>query len=96
MLRGLFFPAAAVAVLICFAAALNYLDSGRGAEGLLQLEQAIRRGCVACYAAEGAYPPNLEYLQKRYGIQIDDRYIVRYTVIAENLMPDITVLENKS
>lgn len=96
MLRGLLFPVAVVSVLICFAAALNQLDRERGAEGLFQLEQAIRRGCVACYAAEGTYPPNLEYLQKRYGIQIDERYTVRYTVIAENLMPDITVLENKS
>ncbi len=95
-MRGLLLPVVAVIVLICFAAALNHLDSGREAEGLLQLEQAVRRGCVACYAAEGIYPPNLEYLQQRYGVQIDDRYTVRYTVIAENLMPDITVLENKS
>lgn len=95
LLRGLLLPAAAVALLICFAAALNHLDSGRDAEGLVQLEQAVRRGCVACYAAEGVYPPNLEYLQQRYGVQIDDRYTVHYTVIAENLMPDITVLENR-
>ena len=50
---------------------------------------------MACYAAEGFYPPNLDYLKDRYGLQIDEkRYTVRYTAFAENLMPDITVLEN--
>lgn len=95
LLRGLLFPAAAVAVLLCFATALDGLDSGRSAEDLKQLEQALRRGCVACYAAEGVYPPNLEYLEEYYGLQIDEtRYTVHYSAFAENLMPDITVLEN--
>lgn len=94
LLQGLLFPAAAVAVLLCFATALDGLDSGRSAEDLKQLEQALRRGCVACYAAEGFYPPDLEYLEEHYGIQIEDSgYIVRYMTFGENLMPDITVLE---
>ena len=84
-----------MAVLLCFATALDGLDSGRSAEDLKQLEQALRRGCVACYAAEGIYPPNLEYLEEYYGLQIDEtRYTVHYSAFAENLMPDITVLEN--
>ena len=59
-------------------------------------EEALRRGCVACYAAEGAYPPTLEYLQQHYGVQIDSRrYAVHYDIFAENLMPDITILENQ-
>ena len=95
LLQGLLFPAAAVAVLLCFATALDGLDSGRSAEDLKQLEQALRRGCVACYAAEGIYPPNLEYLEEYYGLQFDEtRYTVHYSAFAENLMPDITVLEN--
>lgn len=49
---------------------------------------------MACYAAEGIYPPNLDYLREHYGIQIDEtRYMVVYDVFASNLMPDITVLE---
>lgn len=96
LLRGVLLPVAAVAVLVFFAAALNSLDSGREAENLQQLEQALRRGCVACYASEGIYPPTLEYLEERYGVQIDgERYTVHYNVFAENLMPDITVLEKE-
>ena len=53
--------------------------------------------CVACYAAEGIYPPDLDYLKDHYGVQVDEeRYTVFYSVFAENLMPDITVLENKT
>lgn len=92
--RGLLLPVGAVAVLLCFTAALNNLDSGRQAEDLRQLEDALRRACVACYAAEGIYPPNVAYLEEHYGLQVDEeRYTVQYDIFAENLMPDITVLE---
>jgi len=95
LLRGLFFPVAMVAVLLCFAAAVNSLSEGRSEEDLHQLEETLRRSCVACYAAEGAYPPSLEYLKEHYGLQVDEtQYTVQYSAIAENLMPDITVLEN--
>ena len=95
LLQGLLLPVLAAAALLCFSTALDSLDSGRSAEDLRQLEAALRRGCVACYAAEGSYPPDLDYLKDHYGLQIDeDRYTVRYTAFAENLMPDITVLEN--
>lgn len=96
MLQGLLLPAAAAGALLCFAVALNSLSDGRSAEDLRQLEESLRRGCVACYAAEGVYPPDLAYLQEHYGVQVDEsRYDVHYSVFAQNLMPDITVLENK-
>ena len=88
-------PAVAAAALLCFSVALDGLESGRAEEDMRQLEEAVRRGCVACYAAEGRYPPDLEYLKEHYGIQVDEgRYTVRYDAFAEHLMPDITVLEN--
>lgn len=96
LLKGVLLPVVVVAVLVFFAAALNSLDSGREAENLEQLEEALRRGCVACYATEGVYPPDLDYLEEHYGIQIDrERYFVHYDVFAENLMPDIKVMENE-
>lgn len=94
-LGGLLVPVGAVAILLFFASALNHLDAGRAAEDRRQLEESLRRGCIACYAAEGVYPPTLDYLKEHYGLQIDEgRYTVRYTAFAENLMPDVTVLEN--
>lgn len=95
VLRGLLLPVIAAAALLCFATALNSLDSGRAEEDQRQLEETLRRGCVACYATEGIYPPDLEYLKEHYGLQVDEeRYTVHYSAIAENLMPDITVLKN--
>ena len=94
LLRALLLPAIIVAVLVFFSTALNSIESGRGAENKRQLEQALRRGCVACYAAEGIYPPDIDYLKEHYGVQVDEtQYVVFYTAFADNLMPDITVLE---
>ena len=86
---------AILAVLLMFSTALANLEEGRGREGKEQLEDAVRRSAVACYAAEGIYPPDLEYLEEHYGIQVDrERYTVVYEVFASNLIPDVTVLEN--
>ena len=51
---------------------------------------------MACYASQGVYPPDLDHLTEHYGIQIqEERYNVFYEIFADNLMPDITVVENK-
>lgn len=93
-LRGLLAPAVLIGALVCVSVGVNNLSAGHGEEDLRQLETALRRACVACYAAEGLYPPDLDYLQEHYGLQIDqERYVVHYDVFAGNLMPDITVLE---
>lgn len=95
-LRVLLLPLIVVLVLVAFSTALTSLNTGRGEEDKRQLERAIQRGCMACYAAEGVYPPDLEHLKARYGVQIDEtRYEVMYSAFAENLLPDITVLERK-
>lgn len=83
-----------LAILLWFFTALNNLRGGQGDEGRQQLETALRRAAVACYAAEGVYPPTLDYLTEHYGVQIEEsRYTVFYEIFASNLMPDITVLE---
>lgn len=80
-------------VLFWFFTAVLSLGDGQSKEGREQLETALRRAAVACYANEGIYPPTLDYLTEHYGIQIDrSRYAVFYEIFAENLMPDITVL----
>ena len=90
----LLLPAVLAAVLL-FLSALSNLSDGQRSEGADQLEEAVRRSAVACYAAEGIYPPSLDYLEQHYGVQVDhERYTVIYDVFAANLMPDVTVLEN--
>ena len=82
-----------IALLSWFFSAVNHVGAGQHEEGRTQLETALRRAAVACYATEGIYPPTLDYLKQHYGIQIDEsRYSVFYEIFADNLMPDITVL----
>ena len=93
-LYGIFVPLISAVVLFCFLYGLTNLSNGNSDEGRRRLEDALRRAAVACYASEGIYPPSWNYLEEHYGVQIDhSRYVVSYTVFAENLMPDITVLE---
>ena len=93
-LRGLVMPVLALAVLLCFFTGVSNLKGGSGDEGKRQLEVSIRRCAAACYAAEGIYPPTVDYMRENYGLQVDEsRYYVDYQVFAENLMPDFTVLD---
>ena len=96
LLKGLLAPLVIVAALLVFATAVDSLDSGRDEESLRQLEEALHRGCVACYATEGIFPPDVDYLRDRYGVQVDEeKYMVAYQVFAKNLMPSITIVERK-
>ena len=84
----------AIIVLVFFLIAVMKLENTRREMGKQQLEDALRRAAVACYAAEGFYPPNVTYLVQHYGLQYDETaYKVHYEVFASNLMPEITVLE---
>ena len=74
----------------------GFNDAARSSseEGLRMTEDALRRAVVSCYALEGRYPPDVAYLRQQYGLQVkEEKYIVHYEVFAENIMPDITVLE---
>lgn len=82
------------AVLLLFLLAVSRLETGREAQDLQQLEDAVRRTAVTCYALEGFYPPDIDYMRRHYALGYDEqRYLVHYEVFADNLMPDITVLE---
>ena len=83
-----------IVVLVCFLLAVNRLQQGAGEQGRQQLEDALRRAAVACYASEGFYPPDVEYMVQHYGLQYDARnFQIHYEVFASNLMPEITVVE---
>lgn len=57
------------------------------------LQTAMTRASVQCYAIEGRYPPSAEYLEEQYGVSIDrNHYAVFYNGFASNVMPEITVV----
>lgn len=77
-----------------FVLSVSGLETDRKKEGRQQLEEVLRRTAVTCYAAEGFYPPDLEYMTEQYGLQYDEKeYVIYYEIFASNLMPVITVLE---
>lgn len=83
-----------VIVLVLTVVSVRRLDDGQRAESRAQLERSLRRAAVACYSAEGIYPPTLDYLREHYGVQInEDRFYVDYSIFADNIMPDIEVLD---
>lgn len=95
-LPALLVPVLILAAVWMFARGTDQLASDRSGEAKARLEDAIRRGCVACYAAEGRYPQSLDDLKDRYGLQIDEEhYAVFYEPYGSNLMPNFTVLERQ-
>ena len=84
-------------VIACMAAfvliAVGNLEQGRQEADIRQLEQALQRTAVACYAVEGVYPPDVTYMQTHYGLTYDEsRYTVHYKLVASNFMPKIDVM----
>ena len=84
-------------VLIVLLALLCFLVFGRsgrdlGEESAAAIRDAVQRSALQCYAVEGVYPPNLEYLQDNYGLQINtEDFYVTYEAFASNLPPVIRV-----
>ena len=91
--KFLVLPALVLCGVLALFTAIGNLQDGQSTEARKQLENSLRRAAVTCYTTEGAYPPTLEELQRRYGIQIDsERFAVFYEIFADNQMPEITVV----
>lgn len=59
---------------------------------IVLLKDTVRREAVQCYALEGSYPQDLEYLKERYNLRYDaERYVVHYKFLGGNLLPEISV-----
>ena len=88
------FVLAVAVVFACFFGALSNLESDQQMEGKAQLEEVLRRTAAACYAAEGAYPPDIDYLVEHYGLTYDSaEYFIDYQYIGANLRPDVTIIK---
>ncbi len=83
----------AVAVLLIVTTAAGNLSKGSRTEEKEHLEDALRRAAVSCYACEGFFPPDLDYIKANYSVQVDEEHFkVFYEIFAENIMPDINVV----
>ena len=79
--------------LTLFVLAVSKIAGKSENEGMHLTEESIRRAAVQCYALEGVYPSDFEYLKEHYAVRPDEsKYIIYYTYTASNLMPEIDVL----
>lgn len=80
-----------------FGGAFNRLSAINDEENSKLIARGIERAVTACYAAEGMYPPDFDYLRENYGVNIDDSvYYVDYQVFASNVRPVIVVVKRGS
>ena len=92
--RYLIMPVLMMAAVYILLISAGNVNERQQAENLKQMEDTIHKAVLNCYAIEGSYPATLDYVEQYYGLQIDhDRYDVFYEVFAQNIMPEITVIE---
>ena len=93
--RRLFFSLAVFALILCvFIFGIHKLSRGNISREKENLENALSRAITYCYATEGVYPENFEYLKRTYGITYnEDLFFVDYRTLGGNLRPDVTVIE---
>ena len=88
--------AAVLVVLFLFAlTAFSFSHMGRDVseEGAAAIRETVRRSALQCYVVEGVFPPDLQYLEKNYGLQVNtEDYLVVYDCFASNLPPTIRVI----
>ena len=59
------------------------------------VKKTVEKYVIQCYATEGSYPPNIDYLSEHYGLILDkDKYIYEYEAVAENISPVIRIFVN--
>ena len=94
VLLSYFFPIIfTVGVILLVMYGLNITDESTKSEGARILEESIWRAVITSYAIEGHYPCDLNHIEENYGIFIDrDKYIVRYSIFASNIKPEVEVV----
>ena len=83
-----------VAVIAAFILLVNNITNKNDGRELQIVRDAVKNAALTCYAVEGMYPDDLEYLRVHYNLSYnEERYHVFYEPLASNLMPSIKVAE---
>lgn len=71
---------------------LGYVEQTSEEAQIDLVRNAVRNAVLTCYAVEGAYPQDVEYLVDNYGLAYDqNRFLISYDAFASNIFPDIRV-----
>ena len=92
-LKTIGFASLFVVITVLFVVLMNNFGKSTLERQQESLVNAVHRDIVQCYAIEGVYPPDLDYLKEHYGLTWDpNTFFVDYEPIASNLYPDVTVM----
>ena len=85
---------ALAAVILAAVLLVNHIDTAQETAETDIVRDAIKNAALTCYAVEGVYPDDLEYLREHYHLSYnEEKYHVFYEPLASNLMPSIKVAE---
>ena len=83
-----------VALIIAFVFLINNITGKGNSREMDIVKDAVKNATLTCYAVEGMYPDDLNYLIEHYNLSYNkERYIVYYEPIASNVIPSIKVVE---
>ncbi len=83
-----------IALILAFVLMINGITTKNSDRELQIVRDAVKNAALTCYAVEGMYPDDLEYLREHYHLSYnEEKYHVFYEPMASNLMPSIKVAE---
>ena len=83
-----------VVLILSFVLLINGITTKNNGRELQIVRDAVKNAALTCYAVEGVYPDDLEYLREHYHLSYnEEKYHVFYEPLASNLMPFIKVAE---
>ncbi|MBR5960417.1 MAG: hypothetical protein IKZ98_05430 [Clostridia bacterium] len=83
-----------IALIVCFVLLINSITTKNNGRELQIVRDAVKNAALTCYAVEGVYPDDLNYLREHYHLSYnEEKYHVFYEPLASNLMPFIKVAE---
>ncbi|MCI6243286.1 MAG: hypothetical protein PUF81_02970 [Lachnospiraceae bacterium] len=85
-----------IAALFFLAFSAEQMSSGNLTQEKEIVTTALSRSITQCYALEGFYPPDLDYICDHYGFTYNkDHFFIDYQYIGSNLPPDVTVIDRQ-
>ena len=83
-----------IVLIFSFVLLINSITTKNNGRELQIVRDAVKNAALTCYAVEGVYPDDLEYLREHYHLSYnEEKYHVFYEPLASNLMPSIKVAE---
>lgn len=81
---------------VVFFCIIYFTDSYMTDKSYYALYSEIKQATEHCYAVEGRYPPDFDYIKKHYGIKINNRaFTVDYRRVSPTREPEIKIKINK-